>query len=71
MYEIRVVRENGELELYYVDEPVRAGERLKIDRLRLMVLKSVRSSSPDVEAAFVCLEVPAPDVRWWYSRRAA
>jgi hypothetical protein len=71
VYEIRVVRENGKLELHYVDEPPRAGERLRVKGRKLMVLKRVRSSRRGVDAAFVCLEVPAPDARWWYSRRAA
>ena len=69
MYEIRIFRENGEVELRYVDEPLLAGERLKVDGLRLMVLKRVRPSDQTVEAAFICLEVPAPQLA--HLRRAA
>ena len=66
MYEIRIFRENGEVELRYVDEPVHAGERLKVDGRRLIVLKRVRPSDRTAEAAFVCLEVPAPQLaRVW------
>jgi hypothetical protein len=72
VYEIRVVRENGDLELHYVEEPPRAGERLRLDGMKLMVLKRVRPSSTSAaEAAFICLEVPALPPRWWESRRAA
>jgi hypothetical protein len=71
VYEIRVVRENGESELCYVDEPVLVGERLRLDGRRLIVLKRVRPSNRESEAAFICLEVPAPQARWLRSRRAA
>jgi hypothetical protein len=71
VYEIRVVRENGKLELHYVEEPVRAGERLRLDDLRLVVLKRVRPSGRETEAAFICLEVPAPKADRSRSLRAA
>jgi hypothetical protein len=70
VYEIRIVRESGEIELHYLDEPVHAGERLRLEGRKLLVLKRVRPKSRKAEAAFVCLEVPAPAARW-SSRRAA
>lgn len=69
MYEIRIFRVDGEVELRYLDEPVRAGERLKIDGRRMLVLKSVRPSDRSAKLAFVCLEVPAPQLA--HARRAA
>jgi hypothetical protein len=71
VYEIRVVRENGEIELHYVDEPVHAGERLKLEGRKLVVLKRVLPSDRSAKAAFVCLEVPAPQAGWSRLRRAA
>ena len=63
VFEIRVIRLSGESELHYSDAGVRVGGRLKIDGMRLAVLKRMRAARPGVEAAYICLEIPAPDLR--------
>ena len=65
MFEIKVIRLNGGGEVHYSDAPVDVGGRLRVAGRKLAVIKRVRSSTPGIEAVYICLEVPAPERSAW------
>ena len=74
LYEIKVVRGNGEIETRYADRGLSVGDRLTVGRRKLVVIKKVAPSSRLERASFVCLEVPPPPAGAWKRtehRRAA
>ena len=74
LYEIKVVRGNGEIETRYADSGLCVGDRLRVGKRKLVVVKKIAPSTRLELASFVCLEVPPPPAGAWKRsehRRAA
>jgi hypothetical protein len=60
LFELKVMRFDGAIETRYADRAVCVGDRLTVDRRKLVVIKRAAPSSRLGAASFVCLEVPPP-----------
>ena len=61
LFEIQVIRQSGEIEIRYSDQPLNVGDRITIDTRSVIILRQVATpTSPLATAAYLCTEPNNP-----------